>query len=286
MDRIRTIKPWFIARSLALDIQFVKNYKSWGLVDRLLFLTKKYYILWKHIFTPYEFGVSTIRLRGHRLAYESVFGLAGYQSLLVRTSKMLQIGNVPLNVVIDIGANVGLFSLLIQELNPKSRIFAFEPVPETFTILKSNLQDYTNTRMFNTGIGNYKGTASISFNAHDSTTSSITDAGTISINVLPLDAVIDIKKLDLIDLLKIDVESYELHVLQGATNTLARTRFLLIELTLHDNINYTASSLIKLLNSNSFDYQLVTIRAWDHTEDGQLCTVDCLFENVQMRSAR
>ena len=43
-------------------------------------------------------------------------------------------------IVMDIGAFSGLYSLLVASLNKESQIFAFEPVNETYNILKQNIQ--------------------------------------------------------------------------------------------------------------------------------------------------
>ncbi|KAI8954682.1 FkbM family methyltransferase [Xylaria longipes] len=42
--------------------------------------------------------------------------------------------------VIDAGANVGLFSLYVKNKFPSSKIIAFEPAPETYDILRRNLE--------------------------------------------------------------------------------------------------------------------------------------------------
>src|SRR5262245_34479683 len=43
------------------------------------------------------------------------------------------------SVVIDGGANIGMFSLFVLENCPTASIHAFEPAPKTFEILKANL---------------------------------------------------------------------------------------------------------------------------------------------------
>ena len=41
--------------------------------------------------------------------------------------------------IIDIGAHIGSFSLLMSHLYPKSKIYAYEPHPENFSLLKENI---------------------------------------------------------------------------------------------------------------------------------------------------
>jgi len=46
---------------------------------------------------------------------------------------------VPGDVIIDAGANIGLFSLLIARTHPGCRVMAFEPFEENYRILSENL---------------------------------------------------------------------------------------------------------------------------------------------------
>lgn len=44
--------------------------------------------------------------------------------------------------IFDIGANIGLFSLALSQSYQNLKIFAFEPIPETFSVLKKNAKRY------------------------------------------------------------------------------------------------------------------------------------------------
>jgi FkbM family methyltransferase len=48
----------------------------------------------------------------------------------------------PEDVVIDIGGNIGLWSLFILEQVPKIRLITVEPIPQIFEVLQVNLQDF------------------------------------------------------------------------------------------------------------------------------------------------
>ena len=41
-------------------------------------------------------------------------------------------------VILDIGANTGIFSVIAHTINPEARIIAFEPQPNIFNVLKRN----------------------------------------------------------------------------------------------------------------------------------------------------
>jgi len=82
-----------------------------------------------------------------------------------------------------------------------------------------------------------------------------------------------------VDLLKIDTESYEAHVLRGASSVLARTKYLLIEITIEGNQNYTISSLMGLLHGNGYDFQIVAFRNYADVGEGTIPVMDCLMVN-------
>lgn len=55
-------------------------------------------------------------------------------------------------VILDIGANVGSFSIWANLRWPNSRIYAYEPHPETFRMLMSNVEGLTNITCYNTAV--------------------------------------------------------------------------------------------------------------------------------------
>ncbi|MEL6439650.1 MAG: FkbM family methyltransferase [Cyanobacteria bacterium J06621_8] len=55
--------------------------------------------------------------------------------------------------VVDIGANIGLFTLFVQQQCPNATIYSFEPSPHAFARLKSNAELYCqNAHLFNCGL--------------------------------------------------------------------------------------------------------------------------------------
>ena len=65
------------------------------------------------------------------------------------------------SIVIDAGANMGVFSVLVASKYPNAIIYAFEPTPETFSILKKNAEQYPNIKVFNSALGDTEGNSSI-----------------------------------------------------------------------------------------------------------------------------
>jgi FkbH-like protein/FkbM family methyltransferase len=66
--------------------------------------------------------------------------------------------------VIDIGANIGLFTLFVQQSCPNARIYAFEPAPPAFAALQTNAALYAaNAKVFNCGISDRNAEALFTF---------------------------------------------------------------------------------------------------------------------------
>jgi FkbM family methyltransferase len=121
-------------------------------------------------------------------------------------------------VFVDIGANVGLFSLFVAATARIARILAIEPEPGNFARLAFNIA--ANPRLPITplalALGDAEGTAFIVLNARDRGGTRMAAGGTpdgIEVKCRPLLAVVRDAGLTGIDALKIDVEGAEDKVL-------------------------------------------------------------------------
>ena len=67
-------------------------------------------------------------------------------------------------VVLDIGANIGLFSLFVMSRCSRASIYAFEPGPAAYEALKANCQAYVpGARTYNVGVAARSGSAAFAF---------------------------------------------------------------------------------------------------------------------------
>lgn len=120
------------------------------------------------------------------------------------------------DVVLDVGANEGVFSIMIAKLFPKVRVISLEPVPRTFYQMIRNigLNGVTNIDPLNVGIG--VGTEGV-MNVHKvlSGGSSLVDTydpaqhDQVPVALMSLDDVVIKFGLKRIKLLKIDIEGGE-----------------------------------------------------------------------------
>ncbi len=79
------------------------------------------------------------------------------------------------DTVIDIGANIGLFSLFVLSRCKDPAIYAFEPSPRVFNLLQANCAAYgdpARVHAFNRGVAEKKGQAQFTFYEHSSVFSS------------------------------------------------------------------------------------------------------------------
>lgn len=124
------------------------------------------------------------------------------------------------DVVVDIGAHIGCFSVFVA--NRARRVFALEPVPDNFEILKTNLRDnkLENVTAHCAGIARADGEATLYY--HDthsdshSTTSPDPDGRIcrrLTVPTLSIASLMARYNIDRIDMMKMDCEGAEYDVL-------------------------------------------------------------------------
>jgi FkbM family methyltransferase len=280
------IKPlWLARRSLALDLRTLK-FTAWPLGKRVSFIVTKYQVIGRHLFRPFELGKSSITWAGETICYDSPLGLSGYQSMLTRHVNLFRIAGLrEFGSVIDCGANVGFFSKMIIQLAPHARIYAIEPVPAIFDCLKRNLAGSPNVEVFQMAISDRTGHVRMAFDSSAAAVSHVAEDGDLEAPAMTLDDFAGERGIGDVDLLKVDTETFEAHVLRGARKVLARTKHLLIEITIDGNRNYSISSVMSLLQGPGYDFQLVAFRNYGDVAEGRMPIMDCLMVNRALGEA-
>ena len=131
--------------------------------------------------------------------------------------------------VVDVGANIGAFSLYQAITKHAERVIAFEPSPQVFPRLLKNveLNGLGNVTAINAAVGDMAGLLSfsegrMSMNGH------VSESGPLKVPCVTLDG--ELRDIPRIDILKIDTEGYEAQVLRGASDVLTRTQRIAVEL--------------------------------------------------------
>ncbi|HXL22094.1 MAG TPA: FkbM family methyltransferase [Candidatus Dormibacteraeota bacterium] len=139
----------------------------------------------------------------------------------------------PHSVFLDVGANVGIFSLSASKAFPSCTIVAFEPTTTTFHRLSQNisLNHASNVQPFRLALSNSSGTATLNLNSssrdglntlgHPSHPD-FAPAGTELVPIITLDEFLASHRLPRVDLMKVDAEGAELFIFQGAEELLRR----------------------------------------------------------------
>lgn len=165
----------------------------------------------------------------------------------------------PNDCIIDIGANMGWYSINIAKTYPSSKVHAFEPIPKTYLFLEQNikLNQLSNIVAHHFGLSNERKDLVFYFypegsgNASSANLSERTDAELVTCHVERLDDFVSVNKLH-VDFIKCDVEGAELFAFQGAVETLQKDKPIVFTEMLRkwaEKFNYHPNEIITLFSS-------------------------------------
>ena len=141
-------------------------------------------------------------------------------------------------VCVDVGAHFGFFTLLASELvGPEGRVVALEPMPETFARLARNVAEHRSCENITPlQSAAYSSATTLTFCDYGLVYSAFNSAfgarlpsgrrscGEVRVAARTCDDLVGALGLPRVDVIKIDAESSELHVVRGAHRTIARFR--------------------------------------------------------------
>ncbi len=153
--------------------------------------------------------------------------------------KLLKLMGIEMQILFDVGANIGEYTKALHNEFPKAQIHSFEPAKETFRTLSNNVSQQ-NVVLNNVGIGNKIGKQTLYFDEEKSGLASLynrqLDYFGIAfdkeeqIEVITLDAYCQSRSIYRIDFLKMDIEGNEHKALLGATKLLKEKRIGVIQI--------------------------------------------------------
>lgn len=148
----------------------------------------------------------------------------------IKTFLQQQIKNTQ-PILLDVGGNIGEYSLLLRKNFPNAQIYTFEPNPTTFRLLKDKIGEAS--QLIQKGIGSDEGELELFFDANNPSSVQATSNREIldviaktetitseKIQITTLDHFCEMQKIERIDLLKIDTEGFEYEALIGAKKLL------------------------------------------------------------------
>jgi FkbM family methyltransferase len=126
-------------------------------------------------------------------------------------------------VVVDVGANIGIYSrFLSRYVGPKGVVHSFEPSPDNFRRLSAATRNLSNVRLTQAVIGERSGECKLyvsdKLNVDHRAYETDDSRRVIPIEMIALDDYF--KTGQRVDLIKMDIQGYELHALRGAQRVL------------------------------------------------------------------
>jgi FkbM family methyltransferase len=179
-------------------------------------------------------------------------------------------------VVLDVGANIGYYSLYM--LPRAAVVHAFEPDPRALPVLRLNLAGHSNAHVHSVAVGNCVGKSSFILEPN-SEVSHLSDSSThhgeerYEVDVTTIDQFVAEKDLHITGI-KIDVEGADLDVIEGAIQTLGSQAPLVLTETMPEErlfglirpLSYKVFAFIKHPNTSRFQLQEIAGVSTFHTK--------------------
>lgn len=162
------------------------------------------------------------------------------------------------DLIVDCGANTGMFYLAFKKFIDDFKYIGFEPDADAYKCLNLNIAKYTNVNLYDVALSNKETTSNLYVSSL---------FGDTSLEEFQSDEIkkVQTKSLDSfnitnIKLLKIDAEGHELALLRGSKNTLLTTEYICVDMgaekgkynlnTVSEVTNFLLSHNFKLVNFN------------------------------------
>lgn len=159
------------------------------------------------------------------------------------------------DIVVDVGANIGVFTVYAVKKKLSGRVIAIEPAPLNWDLFYENVRrnHLQNVKLYKCAISDHEGMANLYFPG-DHSCYTLSASGytvtSIPVKLQTLDVIFEKENLSICHLLKIDVEGHELHVLKGAKKMLAATHHVVMEL--HKK-NIIVEQVVSFLQEQGFN---------------------------------
>lgn len=162
-----------------------------------------------------------------------------------------------LKTIVDIGANIGVFSIFAAQNFPQASIFSYEPAPGTFSALNENikLNQIKNIKTFQQAVAGTPGTLEI-FESEASGLSSLyverKGGRRVQVPTVTLQQIFEANNIDTVDFMKMDCEGAEYEIF-FKTNPELLNKIKTLVMEYHDGITpHHHSELQKFFNDKGF----------------------------------
>jgi FkbM family methyltransferase len=198
-----------------------------------------------------------LRLRsGEHIRLQELTDLKAFWQIFLRRVYRVRRSD---RIILDLGANIGMFTLYAAGIASQARIFSYEPFPSTFDRLLATVRDHqleTRVTCLNYAVTGVSGTrvmadAAVPSQRRALTPASSSKSGTQVLGKT-LEAIFEENNLHRVDLLKIDVEGSEYEILLSTPPSLL-ARISRIAMEYHgDSLPFSKKQLFEHLCDSGF----------------------------------
>ncbi len=147
-----------------------------------------------------------------------------------------------IQTIYDLGANVGTWTRLAKALLPKAAVHAFEPIPDYQESYRAATASIAGVQLHRVGVGSDNRREKFNCSGHSSSFLDVSDnllkmfpnekkTGEVMVDMVKLDDYVKQQQLPLPDLMKLDVEGFELEVLRHALDCMKHCRYIILEVS-------------------------------------------------------
>jgi FkbM family methyltransferase len=191
----------------------------------------------EYLAIPFQFPRYGFKLAGHVLSNRKLI-----HEILRLLPYKAWFNAKGIKTIIDIGGFVGSFAYAMRMILPETQIYSFEPLVGNYQALVHNLSPFGHFKAFNTALGDHQGTTE--FWQNDFTaSSSVLDLGEVHKEAFPyaaqahkitvpmgrLDDFLSQMNIEGQTLLKVDVQGYEMTVMENGLELLKKVQYVILE---------------------------------------------------------
>jgi FkbM family methyltransferase len=156
------------------------------------------------------------------------------------------------SVVVDVGANIGDFSIEVATLCPRGRIIAVEPVIESAAMIEINklLNELTNIEVVQVALGSSEAEVEINLAGNFSSLYWKNEGQVQKVRQTSLARLMEERQIGHIDLLKMDCEGAEWEILPNSSEVLPHVRQICMEF--HPMNGWTGDKLATYLRNAGY----------------------------------
>ncbi len=155
------------------------------------------------------------------------------------------------NILWDLGAHSGYYTLLFKTVNKESTVYSFEPVDSNSRYFQKHM-DLNNLGKIihsNNAVSDKEGV--LKFAKGNSVGGKLCEEGDMEVSVVKLSALLERREIEIPDVIKMDIEGAEFEVLKDLKSLLSSNQKPLIFLSTHSREDHDSCiDLMKLLKYN------------------------------------